>query len=910
MSGHGAPSEEVPGASDARLSLDQTFNHPAGLRTARHIVEALLERAEISSGSIIHRLPGERSSQTSHALFGSNPAVMDDLKEILAFRESPFSNAGRSEVEARAGSVTLGDSRSNPRYPNKNYSASSSTLTSTSTARTILQHQGHSYAREACHRDGHAYPDTQFAVESRPPSTGPASSSLDSENTSQPHLPHHIEHQRSSDAKAEFLRSKTIGDTTEGEEESTALIRSTLSQTLRNSPTSALPSTPKTRRLSSGPASLDLPAISPSSASRPPPSSTAHHLLPPLDLASNQATRLGFNPFHTIKGFLPVNKANEASYSANKQLTQARTLSSNTLPALGTDDALRPSIMANTTVFGKQTASVAGEEATHAHLSTSNSSASPTPCHIFSQTTLDFSLSGEYQSTITKGPRKKSAPRKRKAKELLGQDIWMRILEFTPPTFLKKARLINREFKGMVDKFDSIFVNCRKENYGWDMPPPPPGMTERQYSDLLGGKGCQEPGCDNKKATRTYWSWAKRWCSDCWEHRIEREDRIFKRLSAIYSRTTLVKMLESIPIAIHDSFVKPHDYIDDVESRSRGPPRLYKCYLTDDLSEIMEEYEALTPPPYKDDPTHTPAQKSAALAAHKVLMDALDDKRSEFFAAKKAKNDEHMAKVMKIEVAIRNKRQLERIPRDKARRSRIALFTRRAQEDLPHLSVDFVQKTLSFKAACRIYRDGGTERGWRALKPKIEREWEESDQNPANGTTEDLPTSQNAATGEFESGIDEPEDFELHQADMMSMNNEQYASFRNRTEHQVLPRPNNFPNMGSGASTPGILGSVINHRNNFFGLASSHQSAFSRTTLPYPGQNLPNSHVPSSSRPSPVVASYISLFPHMNQNSSANLSGLPRPNPATLNALSTHIPVNSLLRPPTPAGGPKCFPFI
>lgn len=119
MSGNGAASKEVPGASDARVSLDQTFSHPAGLRTARHIVRALLERADGPSGNIC-RSPVEKSPQTSHALFGSNSAVMDDLKEILAFRGPPSSNAGRSEVETPGDGIALGDrNRSNSSYLNK-----------------------------------------------------------------------------------------------------------------------------------------------------------------------------------------------------------------------------------------------------------------------------------------------------------------------------------------------------------------------------------------------------------------------------------------------------------------------------------------------------------------------------------------------------------------------------------------------------------------------------------------------------------------------------------------------------------------------------------------------------------------------------------------------------------------------
>lgn len=313
-----------------------------------------------------------------------------------------------------------------------------------------------------------------------------------------------------------------------------------------------------------------------------------------------------------------------------------------------------------------------------------------------------------------------------KAKEKLPQAIWMRILEFTPPHFLTRARLINKSFKGMVDQFDSIFINCRKENFGWDMPPPPNGLTERQYSDLFGGKGCLEPGCTDELSSRTHWSWAKRWCQDCWKSKIEREDRAIKKYQNRYVRPTLTKLFECIPVGVHDSFMKPHDYIDNIETRERQAPRLYKYYLTEDVQNVIAEYEALAPAPFVENPNDTPEQKAWARSEHQKLVDALEEKQNEFFATRKKINDEHMARVQKIETAVRDKRNDNRKPNTANRDARKALFMRRAEEDLPQIPATFVKSTKAFKAATRIFRDAGTERGWQTLKPKIQKEWEDS----------------------------------------------------------------------------------------------------------------------------------------------------------------------------------------
>jgi hypothetical protein len=314
-----------------------------------------------------------------------------------------------------------------------------------------------------------------------------------------------------------------------------------------------------------------------------------------------------------------------------------------------------------------------------------------------------------------------------KAKYQLDHVIWMRILEFTPVQFLGKARLICKDFRAMVDKFSSIYVNCRKENYGRNMPPPPLGLTERQYSNLLGGKGCLEPDCDDKKASRTHWSWAKRWCVKCWKSKIEREDRLIKnRAHRFPNRTTLTKLLECIPVGMHDSFMKPHDYVDLVETGRRSGSRLYKYYLKEDVEEIFRRYDTLEPERYVEDPSKTAEENAAGLARYQEELAGLEDKRAEFLANEKAMNDAHMELVKRIEAGVRLRRETNRTPYDENRNARKELFIRRAREDLPHISEEFVKSSGAYKAATRVFRDGGTERGWQTLKPKIEKEWEES----------------------------------------------------------------------------------------------------------------------------------------------------------------------------------------
>jgi hypothetical protein len=226
----------------------------------------------------------------------------------------------------------------------------------------------------------------------------------------------------------------------------------------------------------------------------------------------------------------------------------------------------------------------------------------------------------------------------------------------------------------------------------------------------------------------------------CWKSKIEREDRIIKSRTPQFGRTTLDKLLECIPVGMHDSFMKPHDIMDAVEPRGRNAPRLYRYYLTEEIEAIIQEYEALTPAPYVEDPTHTAEQKATALANHQALMDGLEDKRNAFFAERKAKNDEHMDQVKKIEAGIRSRREMNNVPYTSNREARKALFTKRAEQDIPNIPTEFVQNTKAFKAATRIFRDGGTERGWQTLKPKIVQEWDNSKTGEGNAGPVDTPS--------------------------------------------------------------------------------------------------------------------------------------------------------------------------
>jgi hypothetical protein len=139
-----------------------------------------------------------------------------------------------------------------------------------------------------------------------------------------------------------------------------------------------------------------------------------------------------------------------------------------------------------------------------------------------------------------------------------------------------------------------------------------------------------------------------------------------------------------------------------------------------------------------EDPTQTPEERNRARAAWQEEMDKLDDKKTKFLEDGKKANDKHMETVQKIESLVKKRRDLVAQPYNNNRQARRELFTRRAREDLPHIPTSFVESTKAYKAATRIFRDGGTERGWQTLRPKIEKEFEKSKATSTNSAIADL----------------------------------------------------------------------------------------------------------------------------------------------------------------------------
>lgn len=95
-------------------------------------------------------------------------------------------------------------------------------------------------------------------------------------------------------------------------------------------------------------------------------------------------------------------------------------------------------------------------------------------------------------------------------------DVWAVIFEYSEPKVLFQMRRVSRAFADLLS-YESVWKKCRIHHYGSRLPPPPAGLKEHQYLDLLEGQGCM--ACDNKATRKTYWAYLARWCEKCFTNK-------------------------------------------------------------------------------------------------------------------------------------------------------------------------------------------------------------------------------------------------------------------------------------------------------------------------------------------------------------------------------------------------------
>lgn len=101
-------------------------------------------------------------------------------------------------------------------------------------------------------------------------------------------------------------------------------------------------------------------------------------------------------------------------------------------------------------------------------------------------------------------------------------DVWIRILSFCDPKFLLEARTIDRHRSRLLAEYSLIWTESRINHYGSDMPDCPQGLSEKQYVELLAGRGCQNSQCSRGETQKVHWHFQLRLCTDCFVEKTMR----------------------------------------------------------------------------------------------------------------------------------------------------------------------------------------------------------------------------------------------------------------------------------------------------------------------------------------------------------------------------------------------------
>lgn len=102
-------------------------------------------------------------------------------------------------------------------------------------------------------------------------------------------------------------------------------------------------------------------------------------------------------------------------------------------------------------------------------------------------------------------------------------DAWAQIFRRSDLKFLLQAQLVCKDFRDILSA-QSMWRDARLYNYGAAIPGCPTGLNEKQYANLLVGRGCQVKPCTQKLTKKVYWAFMLRMCESCFKDSTQRQD--------------------------------------------------------------------------------------------------------------------------------------------------------------------------------------------------------------------------------------------------------------------------------------------------------------------------------------------------------------------------------------------------
>ncbi|KIX95914.1 uncharacterized protein Z520_08169 [Fonsecaea multimorphosa CBS 102226] len=287
--------------------------------------------------------------------------------------------------------------------------------------------------------------------------------------------------------------------------------------------------------------------------------------------------------------------------------------------------------------------------------------------------------------------------------KLVHADAWVDILGFCDPKLLLEAKTLNRFFYNLLSDNSAIWRKSRLNHYGSNMPDCPKGLTEKQYVELLAGRGCQNKTCPVEGTSKVHWMFLVRLCPECFkmktqsEAQLPREDR--HRLPATEDRTRPGDgrpLWELLPLARTDGRRGATSRHVDTEANDWVRDRGKFAFLKTSFKEIKTQYLHLS--------TSDDGDSALVAWASKIHRETM----------------EFMADVNKLEAWLKeHAKTVQKSKAEAQREQRIEYFEARAAAQAPPMDRQILWKMAAFTRILKILQDGN-ERSWDLLWIKIE----------------------------------------------------------------------------------------------------------------------------------------------------------------------------------------------
>ncbi|KAL8709088.1 MAG: hypothetical protein Q9220_006109 [cf. Caloplaca sp. 1 TL-2023] len=294
---------------------------------------------------------------------------------------------------------------------------------------------------------------------------------------------------------------------------------------------------------------------------------------------------------------------------------------------------------------------------------------------------------------------RKSLPKLRKTKPVqagIHIDIWCAIIENSSLSFVFKTKDVAHKIRQLLVDKPNIWRTVRLSTYGPEHPGPPPGLSERQYADLLVGCGCQSRGCKDRKARKTYWAFQRRWCIPCLRKNVVMEAGC---KSILNKYPDIQNCIPSVTFDGWGNYQCIGKYTEEKPSWLKDDTWSKTGFLRADLARIIREYEE--------------AEKS--FTAHNELF--ADARRSWIDDRSRAK-DEHVKKLQSIEDWMETHKLNMRKQRDTKKRQKSDFFIAKALAMDPPLEFGVLRLTPCYRTAISTNAEA-SEKTWKSLEKKL-----------------------------------------------------------------------------------------------------------------------------------------------------------------------------------------------